>query len=125
MTNAAPFHQVAPKPAAADPDALVRTAWFREAKYGILFDQRWRVELRALSGLGEWLMHSARISVADYAKLAGQFNPTKFDAEAWVLLAKRAGMKYIVAMPTMVSPFSFPCNPIQYRGCYAVPTRSQ
>ena len=32
----------------------------------------------------------------DYAQLAPQFNPTKFDAEKWVLLAKKAGMKYIV-----------------------------
>jgi len=32
----------------------------------------------------------------DYQTLAPQFNPTKFDADAWVALAKAAGMKYIV-----------------------------
>ena len=28
--------------------------------------------------------------------LAHDFNPTRFDADAWVLAAKNAGMKYIV-----------------------------
>jgi len=31
----------------------------------------------------------------DYEWLASTFNPTKFDAHAWVTLAKAAGMKYI------------------------------
>jgi len=32
----------------------------------------------------------------EYAKFAGQFNPTKYDSYAWALLAKEAGMKYMV-----------------------------
>jgi alpha-L-fucosidase len=58
----------------------------------------------------------ARIPVAEYKKNAAAFNPVKFDAEAWVLLAKEAGQKYIVitakhhdgfAMyPTKVSAFN-------------------
>ena len=31
----------------------------------------------------------------DYEKLQHSFNPTLFDPEEWVLLAKKAGMKYI------------------------------
>ena len=41
-------------------------------------------------------MNRARIPVSEYEQLAKQFNPVKFDAEAWVRLAQDAGMKYIV-----------------------------
>ena len=41
-------------------------------------------------------MNRAQIPVKEYEKLATQFNPVKFDADAWVKLAKDAGMKYIV-----------------------------
>jgi alpha-L-fucosidase len=47
-------------------------------------------------GLGEWIMYHAMIPRDEYAALAGQFNPTEFDAAEWVSLAKNAGMKYIV-----------------------------
>jgi len=49
-----------------------------------------------IGGIGEWIMHRARIPVAEYEQLAAQFNPVQFDAEAWVSLAKEAGMKYLV-----------------------------
>ncbi|MGA2773964.1 MAG: alpha-L-fucosidase [Bryobacteraceae bacterium] len=93
-----------PQPAATDPETVRRTAWFREAKYGLLITWglyslpagEWNG--KPYPGLGEWLMNTARIPVANYARLAGRFNPERFDAEAWVLLARRAGMKYIVGM---------------------------
>ena len=47
-------------------------------------------------GTAEWAMHDQKIPVAQYKELAKTFNPTKFDADAWVTLAKNAGMKYIV-----------------------------
>jgi alpha-L-fucosidase len=34
--------------------------------------------------------------VNEYAKLAGQFNPDKFDPNAWAATARDAGMKYVV-----------------------------
>src|SRR5256886_582050 len=40
-------------------------------------------------------MHNRKIAVSDYEWLATTFNPTKFDAVAWVALAKRAGVRYI------------------------------
>ena len=49
-----------------------------------------------IAGIGEWIMNRAKIPVAEYEQLAGQFNPVKFDAEAWVKMAEDAGMKYIV-----------------------------
>ena len=49
-------------------------------------------------GIGEWIMNKAMagIPVAEYMALAGDFNPSKFDADAIARLAKDAGMKYIV-----------------------------
>ena len=44
---------------------------------------------------GEWVMNNQNISIKEYEKLPKFFNPTKYDAEEWVLMAKNAGMKYI------------------------------
>jgi len=56
--------------------------------------------------LGEWIMHHAEISREDYKTVCRNFNPYNFDAEAWVKLAKDAGMKYIVAMTKHHDGFS-------------------
>ena len=44
----------------------------------------------------EQIMNHARITVPEYEAVAREFNPTDFDADEIVLLAKNAGMKYIV-----------------------------
>ena len=46
-------------------------------------------------GEGEWVMQNRGITVDSYEWLASGFNPVKFDARAWVSLAKRAGVRYI------------------------------
>ncbi len=66
-------------------------AWYRDAKFGMFI--HWGVYSQL--GQGEWVMQNRSIAVADYEWLAGTFNPQKFDARAWVALAKSAGMKYI------------------------------
>jgi hypothetical protein len=38
-------------------------------RMGFLFDQAWRMELGAIADLGERLMHSVRVFVADSAKV--------------------------------------------------------
>jgi alpha-L-fucosidase len=40
-------------------------------------------------------MDRDKLPIREYAKLPPRFNPTRFDAEAWVKLAKAAGTKYI------------------------------
>ncbi len=79
-----------------------RMAWWREARFGMFI--HWGLYAvpagewngKKIGGIGEWIMNSAKVPVADYEKLQGQFNPVKFDAKRWVGIAKDAGMKYIV-----------------------------
>ena len=94
--------QASTAPAAVDSARQARLAWFRDAKYGLFIHWglyaipagEWKG--KTVPGIGEWIMNRAKIPVKEYEGLAKQFNPTKFDADAWVKLAKDAGMKYIV-----------------------------
>jgi hypothetical protein len=67
-------------------------SWFQDARFGMFV--HWG--LYSILGKQEWVMHTDRIPVPEYEKLALQFNPTKFDADAWVRTAADAGQKYIV-----------------------------
>jgi len=79
-----------------------KTQWFQDAKFGLfvhwgLFSQaggEWKE--KRFYGVSEWMMQRGKIPVAEYSKLVEDFNPTKFNAEEWVNLAKDAGIKYIV-----------------------------
>ncbi|MHC4370778.1 MAG: alpha-L-fucosidase [Planctomycetota bacterium] len=57
-----------------------------------------RVNGKTYYGIAEWIMHERRagIPVAEYKQIAGQFNPTQFNALEIAQLARGAGMKYIV-----------------------------
>jgi len=79
-----------------------RMEWWKEARFGLfihwgLYAQpagEWKGE--EVPGISEWIMARAKIPVKEYEQLTTTFNPVKYDAEAWVRLAKEAGMKYIV-----------------------------
>jgi alpha-L-fucosidase len=79
-----------------------RMDWWREARFGMFI--HWGLYAipagewndRIYPGASEWLMYTAQIKPKDWEPLVEQFNPVEFDADAWVRLAKRAGMKYIV-----------------------------
>jgi alpha-L-fucosidase len=72
-------------------ERLAAREWYRDAKFGLFI--HWGVY--SLLGNGEWVMHNRGIRVPEYEWLASTFNPVRFDAEEWVLLAKAAGMRYI------------------------------
>ena len=104
LTLSASLMRAAPQ--ASDPDSpeakQARLAWFRDAKFGLFIHWglyaipagEWKGKY--VPGIGEWIMNRARIPVAEYEQLAKQWNPVKFDPDAWVQMAQDAGMKYIV-----------------------------
>ena len=57
-------------------------------------------------GDGEWVMNNENIPVKDYKKLVDFFNPVSFDPQAWVSMAKDAGMKYITLITRHHDGFS-------------------
>lgn len=76
--------------------------WWRDAKFGMFI--HWG-DYAVLAGVykghevkhgGEWIMNRAKIPVKEYQQYAKQFDPVKFDPDAWVRIAREAGMKYIV-----------------------------
>lgn len=85
---------LAAAPLAGAPDSAndARTAWFRDAKFGLFI--HWGVY--SMIGREEWARQLLQIPLAEYQDYADNFNPVKFDADAWVALAKEAGVKYIV-----------------------------
>ncbi|TXG39025.1 alpha-L-fucosidase [Seonamhaeicola maritimus] len=75
-------------PTASNLEARV---WFEDAKFGLFI--HWGVY--SILGDGEWVMQNQNISVDNYEKLPTFFNPIEYNADAWVKMAKNAGMKYI------------------------------
>jgi alpha-L-fucosidase len=73
------------------PENLAARKAFRDDQFGIFI--HWGVY--SVLARGEWVMNNEGISVADYEPVARQFNPEKFNADAWVQLFKRAGAKYM------------------------------
>lgn len=76
--------------------------WWKEAKFGLFI--HWGVysvpagvyDGKDIAGIGEWIMNRGKIPTARYQAYAKEFNPVKYNPEAWVKMAKDAGMKYLV-----------------------------
>jgi len=88
-------------PTPAERDA--RLGWWREARFGMFM--HWGVYSglsgtwhgKAYGGYAEHIQRMAKIPIPVYRQeVAGKFNPTEFNAEEWVKLAKSAGMGYLV-----------------------------
>lgn len=77
-----------------------RMQWWRDARFGMFI--HWGLysipagEWNGQTNHAEWIRTTAQIPLAQYDNFVAQFNPVKFDAAAWVRMAKDAGMKYIV-----------------------------
>lgn len=79
-----------------------RIQWWKEAKFGMFI--HWGIyslpggewKGKKVSGYAEHLMRKEQISRKEYLELAHQFNPVQFNAEQWILHAKKAGMKYFI-----------------------------
>jgi alpha-L-fucosidase len=86
-----------PKPATD-----TRLKWWRESRFGMFIHWglyavpagRWKG--KHVEGIGEWIMFRKKIPVPVYETLTNRFNPTGFNARAWVSIAVKAGMKYLV-----------------------------
>ena len=73
-----------------------RTAWYRDAKFGMFIhwgpyslasvEASWPIMVPKAGGITE----------AEYRTLPQQFNPTKFDPDVWIDLARTAGQQYMV-----------------------------
>lgn len=80
-----------------------RMKWWREARFGLFI--HWGVYSKwagvynghpQLKGGAEWIMNRSKIPVVEYREQAKSFNPIHYNPEAWVKMARDAGMKYIV-----------------------------
>src|SRR5882672_272192 len=99
-TKVAPAQPAAKTPGAAAKSADARLDWWREARFGMFI--HWGLysipagQWGDRTDHGEWIRTTAQIPLEEYEKFQGQFNPVKFDADAWARTAKDAGMKYLV-----------------------------
>ena len=64
---------------------------FEEERFGVFI--HWGIY--SMMADGEWVMNNRSLNYLEYRHLASGFNPSKFDADAWVRAIKDAGAKYI------------------------------
>ncbi len=84
--------------AVSKPSVEDRSAWFREAKFGMFVHWGlYAVPARNNKGaLASFVMKDEKIPAAEYEQFAQQFNPQQFDAAKWMQIAKNTGMRYLI-----------------------------
>jgi alpha-L-fucosidase len=82
-----------------------RAEWFVDARYGMFIhwgvysgaEGVWKGEKhRNDNNYAEWIQYRNRIDKIEYLSLLDRFRWDQIDPEKWVILAKNAGMKYVV-----------------------------
>jgi alpha-L-fucosidase len=68
--------------------------WFDQARFGLFF--HWGLYSLLGHENGEWVLFKSNLDRREYNRLAEQFTGSHFDARSLALLAKRAGMRYMV-----------------------------
>ena len=89
-----------------------KMTWWQDLKFGLFI--HWG--LYSMRGSGEWLMFNEKIPAEEYAQLAEQFRPQKFDAKEWARIAKDAGMQYSVMVARHHDGFALWDSPSSYLG---------
>lgn len=90
-----------------DPAAQVaaRLHWWEEARFGMFIHwglyAQWGshypgADGQLLDGKSEHMMRHLRLPLRLYSTIADVWHPTDFDPDAWVRVAREAGMKYII-----------------------------
>jgi len=94
-----------PITAKTDVTSAQKLAWWSDARFGMFIHwglyAQWGCHYpgtngELLNGGSEHMMLRLKIPLAKYAQIADVFNPTNFNANEWVAIAKNAGMKYMV-----------------------------
>lgn len=76
--------------------------WFKDAKFGMFIHWGLYSKLGGVwkdknyYGSGEWIMNVAKANVDEYAKEAADMDLPDYNPEEWAMLAKKAGIKYVV-----------------------------
>jgi alpha-L-fucosidase len=89
LATAALAHSPVPTPIPVQPAAIAR---WREARFGMFI--HWGPV--SLTGKEIGWARGREIPIEEYDSLYTRFNPTGFNPDEWVKVAKAAGMKYVV-----------------------------
>lgn len=76
--------------------------WFKDAKFGLFIHWGLYSKLGGVwmdknyYGSGEWIMNVAKANADAYAEEAANMDLSDYNPEEWAILAKKAGIKYVV-----------------------------
>ncbi|NLN29684.1 MAG: alpha-L-fucosidase [Bacteroidales bacterium] len=79
-------------PKETEAQKVQRMKWWTEARFGMFI--HWG--LYSMPARHEWIMNRERITAEEYRKYFGMFEPDLYNPKEWAVMARQAGMKYVV-----------------------------